>query len=167
MSKYSVNRPTGLICNFYQVGDELETSVRKGFSDFGARNSKKQTHYGEDIRTAPILMSGVTWAEAHGAKLFRKRFGRERTREEALRLISEFGLAIGEIKPEDALYYLTQSDIPFRRRSFFGLGVDDWDKFTLITERKREFYRLNGDYGIGDMVGGFFRGWGALISLPD
>lgn len=153
-SKYSVNRPTGFICNFYEVGDELEDSVRKGFRQIAIDN-------GYTVPFRDVSDESMNrYNERDGAKTFRERFGRKMTRDGALALITEMGLASGGIKPEEVLQYMVESDIPFRRR--FLLEFHDWDKFTLVPDREGDVYTLDGDIGLRDRVSSFFRTWWAL-----
>ena len=109
-----VNRLTGLICNFYidtqsDIKNDLESAIRSGFRKIGEENGVVH-EFGN--------LQKISDAELEGARLFKKRFGKNRNKNEALQLIMNFGLAKDELQAIKVLQYMVDNDIPCRKRYF-------------------------------------------------
>ncbi len=153
----SKNRQTGFICNFYtdtenNVKNDLETAIREGFRGIGEERGVAH-NFGN--------LQKVSDAELEGAKIFKKRFGKSRNRNETLQLIMNLGLAKDEPQASEVLQYMVDNDVPCHQRY---LIAQDWGRFTLVPNEDSSIYRLN-PYRL--TLGDFFMAWKASTSIYD
>lgn len=148
------NRQTGFICNFYTdtengIKNETELKIRAGF----ARIAEDQGYKKEGF-----TCGRVTYKEAKGARVFKRRFGKRKTLEEALATICDTGLASDKSEAREVLQYMVENDIPYK------ILIDDWHHFTLVPSKDSMTYFMN---RYAPSLGELLTAWRCAASVND